>query len=109
MMDIDQYQEDAVETIAYDRSIAVDGITIYPALALAEEAGEVAGKIAKAIRKDRPVDIEALAHECGDVLWQLAALAHEMGYPLSKIAHMNLKKLRDRQSRGVIKGDGDNR
>ena len=109
MSDLDQYQQDAVEFIAYDRSIAVDGIALYPVIALSEEVGEMSAKFSKAIRKDRSVDLEALKGELGDILWNVAALANEAGMSLSSIAHQNLHKLRSRQQRGAIRGDGDNR
>ena len=50
-----------------------------------------------------------LAKELGDVLWYIAALASEMGYELKLVAQMNISKLLDRQARGVIKSEGDNR
>ena len=49
------------------------------------------------------------ATDGGDVLWQLAGLCHVMGWDLEQIAQENRAKLRDRQQRNVIVGDGDNR
>ena len=85
----------------------------YCALGLNEEAGEVAGKIKKAIRDDDgKIDTErahAIALELGDVLWYLAILANTLGFSLDSIAAMNIQKLTLRKERGVIKGEGDNR
>lgn len=83
----------------------------YPALGLAEEAGEVAGKIKKMMRdniqlEDQKEKIEA---EMGDVLWYLAALAHDCGLSLQVIAEKNIEKLKARQSAGTLHGEGDNR
>ena len=50
-----------------------------------------------------------LAPEIGDILWFCALLAKELGYDLADIGRMNLEKLRDRQERGVLKGNGDKR
>ena len=47
--------------------------------------------------------------ELGDVLWQVAACANEIGYTLREIADLNLAKLGDRADRGVIVGEGDAR
>lgn len=106
------------------------GNAMYPALGLAEEAGEVCGKVAKFIRKNAgtppPTDLEiaeaggtratadkdfrdALEKELGDVCWMVAELATLYGLSLSGIMFGNIQKLRDRQKRGVIVGEGDNR
>lgn len=86
----------------------------YPAFALAEEAGEVCGKIAKFIRKSKQgVDAELLrkdiGKELGDVLFQVSETARQFGYTLEEIAQMNVDKLNDRQDRGVLVGEGDER
>ena len=85
---------------------------LYPVLALAEEAGEVAGKVAKYIRKsdtDYHTLREAVGKELGDVLYQLSEAARQFGYTLDEIAEGNVAKLTDRQARGVLVGEGDNR
>lgn len=82
---------------------------MYPVFAIAEEAGEVVGKFAKAIRKGVPVDKEAVAKELGDVLWNVAAVATYLDLDLEDIAVDNILKLQDRQQRNVLVGEGDNR
>lgn len=82
---------------------------LYPVIALSEEAGEVSGKIAKALRKGVEVDKEALTKELGDLAWQLAAVATTFDIDLEDIIVTNLEKLADRQERGVIVGEGDGR
>jgi NTP pyrophosphatase (non-canonical NTP hydrolase) len=86
---------------------------IYPTLGLANEAGEVAGKIKKIFRDMAGMigvsEQEALAAQLGDVLWYLAQVATELGLSLDHIAARNIAKLLDRQSRGKIRGDGVDR
>lgn len=112
-MNLNEYQERA-------RSFAVYRDGLYPFLGLAEEAGEVAGKIAKMKRGDHgefaAVETtiymnmnEDLEKELGDVLWMLANCAHEIGLTLDDIASCNLNKLEDRKNRDKIKGQGDDR
>jgi NTP pyrophosphatase (non-canonical NTP hydrolase) len=83
------------------------------AFGLLEEAGEVAGKFKRAYRDDDGRITEErrqqLLKECGDVLWYLTMLVDHLGYNIEEVAEDNLAKLADRQQRGVIKGDGDDR
>lgn len=86
---------------------------------LASEAGEVAGKFAKMIRKhgsykkmsseEREQFETELMKELGDVMWFIALTAHIIKFDLEIVMSQNIAKLTDRQSRGVIEGDGDNR
>lgn len=39
----------------------------------------------------------------------IAGIAAKCGYTLEEVAEINIAKLRDRQARGAIKGDGDER
>jgi NTP pyrophosphatase (non-canonical NTP hydrolase) len=47
--------------------------------------------------------------EMGDVLWYLAQLSTEFGFPLEDVASLNLEKLASRKERGMLHGSGDNR
>ena len=107
-MTLNSYQKGALETAIYPEEHKI----IYPALGINGEAGEVAEKVKKILRGDsvlteaRKADI---AYELGDVLWYAATLAHDLGYTLEDIAKMNLKKLKMRQKKGLLAGDGDHR
>jgi NTP pyrophosphatase (non-canonical NTP hydrolase) len=102
--DLDDYQDAAAATAIYKSEHAI----IYPALGLAAEAGEVANKVKK-IMRDGHFDRDAIADEVGDCLWYIAALCRDLNVDLSAVADRNLKKLRDRQQRGKLKGSGDKR
>lgn len=106
-MNINDYQDQAVKTAIYKHPV------IYPALGLANEAGEVLGKIKKVLR-DNDGDFtaekrEEIGSEIGDVLWYIAALARDLDLSMSDIAQCNLDKLNSRMARGVLGGSGDNR
>lgn len=109
-MNFNEYQQKSRRTAAYP---AIGHPIIYPTLGLVNEAGEVAGKIKKIFRDKgghiSEAERQALKAELGDVLWYLAQLASELGLSLEEIAEHNLEKLLDRQQRGVIGGEGDNR
>ena len=122
-MNLNEYQRAAMMFAKYDTND-------YPFIALAEEVGEVMGKIAKFNRKnkssmdstiecisgddfhlnDRELELKmTLKKELGDVLWQLQACCNELGFNLDDVATCNLEKLQCRSSRGVIIGEGDDR
>ena len=109
-MNFAEYQEQAKQTAKYP---VIGHAVIYPTLGLTNEAGEVAGKIKKIFRDKEGMiadaDRTALSGELGDVLWYLAQVSTELGLSLDEIAANNIAKLLDRQMRGKIQGDGDNR
>ncbi len=111
-LDLDEYQRQASKTALYPGREAEE-VAPYPALGLAGEAGEVCEQIKKAIRDDGGVISDrrrqSLKKELGDVMWYLAALASELDLSLADIGRANLAKLADRQRRGVIQGEGDER
>lgn len=93
--------------------VHTDHAIVYPTLGLANEAGEVAGKVKKIFRdKDGKLsaeDREALKSELGDVLWYLAQICTELDISLEEVAEANLEKLFSRKERNQIGGSGDNR
>lgn len=121
-MTLDEYQRLAGRTSAFPKMaiLGPNGLTsskpigwVYPVVKLAGEAGELSEKFGKIIRDDNgavsPEKRDAIKLELGDILWYLAAISREMGFDLSEVAEANIKKLEDRQTRGVIKGSGDYR
>jgi NTP pyrophosphatase (non-canonical NTP hydrolase) len=102
--EFDAYQDFTDTTAIYPEDKALE----YVALGLASEAGEFAGKVKKMIR-DNKWDTEAMIAELGDVLWYLARAAAELDVHLSDVAIDNVAKLKSRQERGTLKGDGDDR
>lgn len=125
---LDEYQRRTQDTAVYPGQGTFGG-AMYAVMALNEEAGEVAGKIAKFIRKSSGWDellaygssydfynefypeelIVAVSKELGDVLYQAARVAEEFGLNLSDVATENIDRLADRKERDVIVGEGDDR
>ena len=109
-MDFAEYQIKSRKTAKYP---SIGHGIIYPTLGLANEAGEVAGKVKKVFRdKDGLIgeaESEALKSELGDVLWYLAQVCTELDLSLDEVAEYNITKLYSRLERGKIGGDGDNR
>ena len=117
-MQLNEFQMEAYQYACYQSPV-------YPYLALNEEAGEVAGKYGKLLRGDQgdelleqalidpallPEEVKlGLAKELGDILWDVAAAATDLGFSLEEIGDINLAKLYERKMAGVIKGEGDER
>lgn len=122
-MTINEYQSKAHTFSCYEKPITYENVGsqtvtheldwVYPALGLAEEAGEVAGKFAKAVRDDCGKITEerrlAIKKELGDVCWFVAELSTLLGFDLEDVMQSNIDKLTSRKERGVIKGSGDDR
>lgn len=109
-MDFQAYQTLSRRTARYP---VIGHAVVYPTLGLANEAGEVAGKIKKIFRdkegKISEADRQAIKSELGDVLWYLAQVCTELDLALDEVAESNLAKLLSRLERGQIGGEGDER
>jgi len=110
-MTLDEYQKEALVTAIFSGNELKD--LSHWVLGVSGESGEIAEKVKKIIRDfDGHVSDETkveLAKEIGDVLWYLAVLAKHLGVNFDEIGTGNIAKLRSRQARGVIQGNGDNR
>ena len=102
---MDTYQQQAAKTAIYPDDQAMN----YLVAGLAGEVGELASIFAKHWRGDGDLNPDHAAAELGDVLWFVAMLADDICCNLSDVAQGNLDKLADRQQRGKLKGNGDNR
>lgn len=129
-MDLNEYQEKAMTTC-----MPTSNNIVYMGFNLSAEVGELLGKFAKAIRKDKLIlyndtdedekdfsnagstylstlsfeEFDEIKKEAGDCLWQIAGVCHVLGLKLNDVAQDNLDKLASRKERGVIDGSGDNR
>ncbi|HXR49634.1 MAG TPA: nucleoside triphosphate pyrophosphohydrolase family protein [Verrucomicrobiae bacterium] len=110
-MTFDEYQKQAMTTVLTTGDEFKD--LLHWVLGITGEAGEVAEKLKKIVRdkhgKLDDEDKQEIAKEIGDVLWYLAVCAHDLGFSFDEIAAKNIAKLKSRQARGVLGGEGDNR
>lgn len=103
------YPDDTIEVETDTGSREVGIGTIYTALGLVGESGEVAEKVKKFVRDGNEKYLHDIQDELGDVLWYQARLSDELGLNLSDVADRNLDKLLDRQNRRQLTGEGDDR
>ena len=91
-MNFTEYQNLALAKAIYPKKYE----TIYPALGLCGEAGEVAEKVKKSIRDglhnwpDEQFK-EDLTKELGDVLWYISALASDLDISLNEKRKMKIE------------------
>ena len=120
-MELNEYQERAMSTC-----LPSCNNFAYMSLGLVSEVGELAGKVAKAVRKeeitlfgndlycgkhipeDGGVELhKGLIGDLGDVLWFVSGVCKVLGLPLEDVADANLAKLAERKKNGTIIGNGD--
>ncbi len=110
-MDMPEYQYIISNLDRYNDKNAP--LVVLYALGLCGESGEVADKIKKVYRDhDGRMSDEnrrEILKELGDTLWYLTRLTTLLRSTVGQVAKLNVEKLRDRQNRGVIGGEGDNR
>lgn len=113
-MNFNDFQDECCTTAFYRENMKslVDRLN-YVVLGLASEAGEVAGKLKKICRDHGGyINYERakeLKKEVGDCLWYCAMIMDELDFNFQNCAEGVIKKLKDRQERGVLGGSGDNR
>ncbi len=73
------------------------------ALGLAGESGEVVDLLKKHLFHGKPLDIDKLIMELGDVRWYLEVLAYMAGVSMEEIERRNVEKLRLRYPNGFKK------
>ena len=120
-MELNEYQEKAMSTC-----LPSCNNFAYMSLGLVSEVGELAGKVAKAVRKEEITlfgnDLycgkhitedggaelhKGLIGELGDVLWFVSGICNVLGLSLEDVAEANLAKLAERKKNGTIIGNGD--
>lgn len=102
---LNEYQQQAM-------SFRLESADEYYALFnLPGEVGELMSLEAKLIRDGGDVNkhIENVTKELGDIMWCVAAIAHDYGLSLEKIADKNIQKLESRKARNTLTGHGDDR
>lgn len=113
-MKLDDYSKRAMTTMTTDHDYGdISPQLMAQLLGLADESGEVLGKVKKLLRDKSGLisdeDRSELLKELGDILWYVNSVSVLLGSSLEEVAQKNLDKLASRKERGVLKGSGDNR
>jgi NTP pyrophosphatase (non-canonical NTP hydrolase) len=101
---LNQYQKDAYGTAVYPGQNTPRGFE-YTLFGMLGEAGEIANKYKKILRKEDNVYAhrEDFLDELGDVAWYLVATLKELGYTFEDLAQHNITKLAARKAAGTLK------
>ena len=104
MYNFEDYQRDVMNTADFDDPF-------YPIASLMVESAELADLFVKPLLRGDPGEPErgSIVSEAGDVLWNLVAILDEYDITLEEVALYNIAKLKDRQERGVLRGNGNSR
>lgn len=103
-MTFEEYQAAASRTRVHpDTSV---NLSVKNAMGLAGETGEVVDLLKKHHYHGKPLDVDELRKELGDVLWYLTDLCTEHGLTLADVAAANIAKLQRRYPDGFVKGGG---
>ena len=111
-MNASDYQHHAARTLIDKPGFEIsdkDIMTVWCAVGLGGEAGEVLEQIKKGIFHQHGLDDEKLKKEIGDCLWYLAGLCTTRGYDLGEIMQANIDKLLVRYSNGFNSQDSQKR
>lgn len=94
----DSYQLDAYRTSkkAYTPLTFQQFELVHALLGLASEVGELAGTVKKHVIYGRPLDVENVDEETGDIDWYLNLARTAVRILASKVRHGNIAKLRTR-------------
>ncbi len=97
-MTFEEYEKAAARTI--NPRLSETERLVDAAAGLAEEAGEVLGRVRKHLFMGHALDRERVTRELGDTLWCLTMVAALVGTTLDEVAASNVEKLRQRYPDG---------
>lgn len=78
---------------------------IHASMGMSGETGEIMDTIKKSLMYGKPIDVQNLKEECGDVLWYMAIMLDELDCSFEEIMEQNVAKLRKRYPKGFTEKD----
>lgn len=73
---------------------------MHAVMGLAGEVGEVTDAVKKSVLYNKPLDVENVKEEAGDILWYMALLLDQVGSSFEEVMQMNHDKLEKRYPGG---------
>lgn len=106
-MNLANYQDAVLRTMHRSESY-MENVPNY-CMGATGEIGEVVDHLKKFIYHGHELNPQNVMEELGDVMWYIAALTSELGFDLSEIAEMNVRKLENRYPNGFSVKDSTKR
>lgn len=78
---------------------------IHASIGMSGESGEILDTLKKTMMYGKELNITNLKEECGDVLWYMSILLHEIDSSFEEIMQQNVDKLRKRYPTGFTEKD----
>lgn len=78
---------------------------LHASIGMSGETGEVLDSIKKTVIYGKPLNKEHLLEECGDVLWYMAIMLHQLGSSFEEVMQKNADKLAKRYPAGFTEKD----
>ena len=79
-----------------NRGLGYEHDIIHAALLITSEAGEVASEIKRHFAYGKPLDLQAVTLELGDLAWGMALLIKTIGLSFEEVFELNIRKLEAR-------------
>lgn len=78
---------------------------LHAAIGMSGESGEVLDSLKKSLMYGKPLNANNLKEECGDLLWYMSLMLHELGTDFETVMQMNIDKLSKRYPEGFTEKD----
>lgn len=108
LVNLYDYQQAALRTWKSFDTREIDGPTmelLHSALLIADEAGELVSPIKKYVIYNKPLDIENVKEELGDLMYGIVVMADTLGIDIKEILFNNIDKLKQRYPEGYSDED----
>lgn len=73
---------------------------LHSAMGISGEAGELMDAVKKHVLYNKPLDVENVKEELGDLLWYMALMLDQAGSSFEEVMEMNFEKLEKRYPSG---------
>jgi NTP pyrophosphatase (non-canonical NTP hydrolase) len=78
---------------------------LHASIGMSGETGEVLDNLKKSVMYGKELDRGNLLEECGDILYYMAVMLHELNSDFEQVMQMNCEKLRKRYPNGFSEKD----